>query len=56
VVYGWMDGDRSKTLARGPMFRPNVLPLVKSEKSIKAEKNTNKERQKKTKRTLIEES
>jgi hypothetical protein len=49
--------DRSRTPARGPLFGFNVLPQVKSAKSIKAEKDRIKKKdRKKTERTLIEES
>jgi hypothetical protein len=58
----WLEGwikkggatpDRSRTPAPGPLFKPHVLLQVKSEKSIKTEKDRIKKRKtEKTKRTL----
>jgi hypothetical protein len=41
IKKGGATPDRSRTPARGPLFGPNVLPLVKSEES-KNKKNINR--------------
>jgi hypothetical protein len=42
IKKGGATSDRSRTPARGPLFGPNVLPYVKSEKRNKAEKDRTK--------------